>query len=310
MVSRGMEISYLEALLAPLPPEEAFQRFARDESFEGRFGSSVAALSSLPFLQSPEALLALWPARVKAQYPKTADEVSSIEVDTSEAKNLFDNGFCLLFEDAHLVSKVLEDWLMGLRKELGLSALTQSRCLLYATPKGKGTAPHFDQNANFILQMSGTKKWWLADNESVVNPLSRHTIGQPVDAELETYLDSKLPAAMPEKRREITLTAGSLLFVPRGMWHTTEALADALSLNFTYSAPAWLDLLCAALRSRLALSAEWRATAVPSRHSEPKRRLKALSTFEGLLETLTQDLPHWNASDILQVTESEESLNK
>ncbi len=304
-----MAYQYLEALLAPLPPTEFLSCFARGGAFEAHSGRIPPPLSSLPFLQSLNDLFSLWSRPVKAQYPKIADEISSLEVDTKEAKNLFENGFCLLFEDAHSGNHVLETWLEGLRRELGFSALTQSRCLLYATPQGKGTAVHFDQNANFVLQLSGTKKWWLAENESVQNPLSRHTLGQAVDPELESYLENALPHQMPAKCREITLKAGSVLYVPRGMWHATEAQTDAqtdaLSLNFTYSAPSWLDLFGAALRSRLALSAEWRATAVLSKATVPEFRLEATAAFDTLLETLTQDLPNWSAADILEATESD-----
>lgn len=302
-----MSFSYLEALLAPVPPADFLARFAQNGFHETRFGPHLASvLAPLPFLKSPDALFGLWPKTVKAQYPKVSDEVSSIEVTTEEAKNLFENGFCLLFEGAEEISETLNSWLVGLRKELGFSELTQSRCLLYATPKGKGTAPHFDQNANFVLQMTGTKTWWLAENESVRNPLSRHTLGQEIDPELATYLECEFPKQIPDNCREITLTAGSLLYVPRGIWHATEAQTDALSLNFTYSAPAWLDLLCAALRSRLALSPEWRETAAPV---SPKAA-EAASTFERLLEELIQDLPNWNALDILEATEGELLLNE
>lgn len=70
----------------------------------------------------------------------------------------------------------LQEFLQGLRKDLGLSALTYGRCLIYATPDGKGTATHFDQNINFVLQVHGTKKWKIAPNFEVPNPLTRHTL--------------------------------------------------------------------------------------------------------------------------------------
>ena len=41
----------------------------------------------------------------------------------------------------------------------------------------------------------------------------------------------------------------------------TEALSDAVSLNFTFTAPCWMDILLTALRGRLAQSNEWRETA-------------------------------------------------
>jgi 50S ribosomal protein L16 3-hydroxylase len=265
--------------------------------------TTIGPLTRLPFLESLDTLLKLWPDLVQAHLPKVADEASSINVSSEDARKLFENGMALMFDQAHRISPELSLWLETIRNDLGLSALTQSRCLLYATPKSKGTAPHFDQNVNFVLQIHGIKKWWLAPNRHVQNPLSRHTMGLPIDPELQTYAQTPMPTRMPSGIRPITLEPGSLLFVPRGTWHTTEAESDALSLNFTYSAPTWLDLFTAALRSRLALSSEWRETAGGVSSADSSHREAAQQKFDLLLSELTYDLPNWKASEILEVTE-------
>jgi 50S ribosomal protein L16 3-hydroxylase len=78
------------------------------------------------------------------------------------------------------------------------------------------------------------------------------------------------------------------------MWHATHASTDALSLNFTFSPPTWIDLFTAALRSRLALSSSWRETAEPL----------SVATFEALVRELADDAGSWTAMDILAATES------
>jgi 50S ribosomal protein L16 3-hydroxylase len=102
-----------------------------------------------------------------------------------------------------------------------------------------------------------------------------------------------MPDALPADRTELVLEPGSLLFVPRGTWHSTHATTAALSLNFTFSPPTWIDVFTAALRSRLALSSAWRETAEPV----------SVATFEALLRELADDTPHWTAADILAATE-------
>jgi 50S ribosomal protein L16 3-hydroxylase len=184
---------------------------------------------------------------------------------------------------------------------MGLSALTYGRCLIYATPQGKGTAPHFDQNINFILQVQGVKTWHLAPNSQVLNPLTRHTMGTTPDAEIIGYLENPLPTSMPKNAQSIDLKPGSMLFVPRGYWHSTQAQEDALALNFTLTAPTWIDLFTAALRSRLALSPAWRETA--NGVSDPDSREISEYDLDALLEALVDDLPHWKATDILAATE-------
>lgn len=263
----------------------------------------IKALTDLPFLSSLEALLNSWPGVISAHLPDVRDESSSIDTTTKDAQKLFDNGMGLLFNEAQNISPLLAVWLQEIRKELGLSAMTYGRCLVYATPDGKGTAPHFDQNINFVLQIHGTKKWKIATNHDVENPLTRHTMGQGIDPEMMSYLEGPLPQEMPIDAESFELTPGSLLFVPRGSWHSTEAEGDALALNFTFTAPTWLDIFTAALRSRLALSPEWRETA--DGVSDGNRRHEAQNKFDYLLSSLTQDLPHWKARDILDATDPE-----
>jgi 50S ribosomal protein L16 3-hydroxylase len=185
---------------------------------------------------------------------------------------------------------------------MGLSAMTYGRNLIYATKAGKGTSPHFDQNMNFVIQVHGSKKWWVAPNKNVENPMTRHTMGLPLDAELEGYASLPMPTKMPKDAIEFTLESGSMLFVPRGSWHCTEAITDALSLNFTFSAPTWIDIFSAALRSRLSHSPDWRQTA--NFVSDPERCQEAVKIFNGLLTELSLEAADWHAEQFLNAIES------
>lgn len=282
----------LAALVHPRPAAELLTSFTADEPFVVHGASAIAALE-LPFLASLDALLRSWPGTVQVHLPDVADEASSITASCADARKLYATGMSLLFDDVHTISPELERWLAAIGRDLGLSALTHGRCLVYATPAGKGTAPHFDQNVNFVLQLRGSKRWSLAPNLEVARPMTRHTIGQPIDPELASYADAPMPERMPAATQSVLLAPGSLLFVPRGMWHTTEADSDALSLNFTYTAPTWIDLLTAALRRRLALAPEWRETATAA----------SAGNFVGLLRELARDVPSWSAAEILSATE-------
>ncbi len=284
----------LAALIHPHPISELGASYLRNEPFVVHgLRDSLTELFAVPFLASLDALLGAWPDLVEAHLPDIADEASAITASPHDARKLFASGMGLLFNEAQRYAPLLVPWLDAIRTDIGLSALTQQRCLIYATPAGKGTAPHFDQNVNFVLQLHGTKTWWLAPNAHVVRPMTRHTMGQAVDAELQSYARLPMPHELPAERSEIVLRPGSLLFVPRGVWHSTHATDDALSLNFTFSPPTWIDVFTAALRSRLALSSDWRETAAP----------RSVATFEALLRELAIDAPHWNATEILAATE-------
>jgi 50S ribosomal protein L16 3-hydroxylase len=267
---------------------------------------TIKSLTELPFLQSLEALLNSWPHAIQAHLPDVRDESSSIDTTPKDARRLFANKMALLFNNVQMISPELTAWLSALRDDLGLPNSTYGRCMVYATPDGKGTTAHFDQNINFVLQLHGEKRWRLTPNQNVENPTQRYTIGQPLDSELASYIHAEMPTQLPDSEsQEIILKPGSMLFLPRGFWHSTEASGEALALNFTFSQPTWVDLLTLALRSRLLLSPEWRELADGVTSANPERRLSAQTKFDELLAELVSDLPHWQAEDILGATEGD-----
>lgn len=292
----------LAALIYPTAISDFLPQFEQNKPFVVHHPqAALQELRTLEFVNSLERLLTCWPYKIQAHLPDLRDEASSVDTNAQDAKKLFANGMGLLFNEAQRISPLLLDWLEKIRADLGLSTQTYARCLIYATPDGKGTAPHFDQNINFVLQIKGTKIWKLAPNEHVLNPLTRHTMGCEPDPELDSYLEDDLPKVMPANAQTIELKPGSLLVVPRGYWHSTEAQSEAMALNFTFTAPTYIDLFITALRSRLALSPEWRATAHGV--SDPERRDEAEAYLDSLLAGLTNDIPHWQGSDILDTTE-------
>lgn len=294
----------IESLFSPLKRDEFISAYRENKPLVAHHEiEKFKDLASLKFLSSIDSLISSWPSMVNAYSPGIPDEVNSTKVPATEAKKLFDGGSGLYFDDPNNYEEVLAKVLEGLRQDLGLSNMTYSRSLIYLIPKGKGTAPHFDQNINFVIQILGTKKWWVAKNTSVENPMTRFTIGTNPDPELDSYLDEDLPESFPENSTEYELKPGSVLFLPRGAWHKTEASEDALSLNFTFSAPTWIDMLQTALRSRLSQSPYWRGTA--NFTTDLELHTEAISMFDTLLDQLKQDVPSWQARDILRALEME-----
>ncbi|MBH48334.1 MAG: hypothetical protein CME71_09225 [Halobacteriovorax sp.] len=292
----------ISKLFDPISRHEFLEYYLKGTPLVAHGFKGIDILAARPMLNSLEGLIASWPSTVNAYQDGTADEVNSITVSAKEASNLFSQKKSgLYFDDPNRFDPLIEQMLQELRIDLGLSNLTYARSLIYVIAKGKGTAAHFDQNINFVIQVTGSKKWWIATNKSVKNPLVRHTLGHPVDPELESY-SGIFPESMPEDATEYILKPGSVLFLPRGCWHKTEALSDAISLNFTYSAPSWLDLISAAIRSRLVHSEAWRETA--DFVNDPELAPHAVDKFDQLLSELALDAATWKASDILSATES------
>lgn len=124
----------------------------------------------------------------------------------------------------------------------------------YWTPaNSQGFAPHYDDVDVFLLQMEGEKNWLLYDPPEEVDYLSRHSS--------EDYL----PEDFPKPKYSITLKAGDVLYLPRGMVHQGHTSPSTHSLHITFSANqmnSWADWMSRAARYSVetlaANSIEWR----------------------------------------------------
>jgi 50S ribosomal protein L16 3-hydroxylase len=169
------------------------------------------------------------------------------------------------------------------------------------TPAGCGTRLHFDANANFIVQLHGTKRWELAPNTSVLNPTERFTTGaHEMPAALEKQCHAPLLNDLPsEGCVEFFMEPGCFLYVPRGYWHTTTTDEDSISLNFTFSQPTWADILTKSLQELLLNSPEWRELADGLDSKDLERKKNALSRFNTLVKQLSKELPELSGTELI-----------
>ena len=243
-------------------------------------------ISQVPGLQSIDALLSVWPGLLRL-----ADRYGGREVDPTQARALYANGHHLAFSDAEQVFPVLKGMLERLRWDLQLPINTFGRCPVYASPDGGGEALHFDQNANFIIQIKGEKIWQVAPNRHLTRPTDRYTSAQPVpSAELQLYGPAELPTTLPLDADTVHMKPGSVLFLPRGYWHQTQAVGESLSLNFTFDQPTWADLLPPEARHRVLPKAAWRALALGAGNLDASAAQRAVSTLQALVEALPEAL--------------------
>ncbi len=252
------------------------------------------------YLSSLDSLLNTWKQEVDVHLLDLKDEISTKKVEPHLAKKYFTEGMGLLFNDINLHDSYFNELLGRLSADLGVSNLTMSRNLVYATPNGGGTETHFDQNINLVIQVHGEKSWWIKENDTVTNPLTRHTLGTEPDPELYSYLDAPFPESI-NYEKEYILTPGTVLFVPRGHWHKTHAHSDALALNFTFSIPSWTDMISMALRARVIQSDLWRESVLGLNSSEIAK--KKVDNFQMLIDSLKEDIQNWKAEDILGFVE-------
>lgn len=126
------------------------------------------------------------------------------------------------------IKKLIEN----IRQHLGHHAVAN----LYLTPENeKALSPHYDTHDVFALQISGEKHWIVYDDTYYKTPLM-HSF-QPI------FQREQLTGA-----REITLKAGDVLYMPRGVPHEAYT-QDQSSMHITIGihSTQWLDFISKAI---------------------------------------------------------------
>lgn len=107
---------------------------------------------------------------------------------------------------------------------------------LYLTPENeKAFSPHYDSHDVFALQISGEKHWILYDDVHFKTPL--------LNSYQPTFQREQLTGA-----REITMRAGDILYMPRGVPHEAYT-TDKSSMHITIGVQSiqWIDFITKSL---------------------------------------------------------------
>ena len=280
----------LGPLVAPMSREDFLGHWPTRRAVIHGSPDRLPAFARLPSLRDVRALLDHWTGMIRVFPPNESDHMSPM-VDTKTAWRLYERGFTLVFSAAEQQIPGLLPYLEHLRRDLGLPRSVWARCMIYANPTNGLLNPHFDENANFSIQLSGTKVWRLAVNEQVVHPTVGYVMTVPEPhPELRAQLKAPLVRTMPADAEVVTMRAGSVMFIPRGDWHATSTPEASLSLNFTFDQPTWADVVTTALRSRLLRSESWRELATGIDSADATAHGAAAARLEPLLAGLAAEL--------------------
>jgi 50S ribosomal protein L16 3-hydroxylase len=228
-------------------------------------------------------------------FESTQKEFRSISARPDEALKLYEAGMTLYFD-------VLRDsgraWSGAVAEGLGLRP-ERLHCSVFASRTGGGLQNHFDAGEGFNLQIRGRKRWLVRANEHVAHPTINNGMAAQNPAELSAYSFDPMPACMPEGAEELEMHPGSVLYVPQGYWHETEARDESVSLNICLHHTSWLDdVLLPALRSTLMRHAKWREWP-RGMFGSPAARSAARARLARLLAELPDDLRSLTADCVL-----------
>jgi ribosomal protein L16 Arg81 hydroxylase len=175
---------------------------------------------------------------------------SVVPVDAGNAASFFAAGATLYF-----LNVPLERLTGGVAAFLG-APRQRVIASIFLTPGSGGASPHFDMHENFTVQLTGAKRWRVGDAPVVSGPMEGHIVGRQLPPTVASMVD----AVKEEVPHVADLRPGSLLYIPRGVLHRTEAGEESWSLNLSYCRTMWLELVQGILRRRLTRSAKWRGT--------------------------------------------------
>ncbi len=270
----------LAALLSPTVVDEFLNQFWPKRPFLAQSDPLrwPAALRGEE-LASVQNLAKRYRGSLRFTHGRKSDQM--IQIDRVDPAILFEMGLTLNFEDIGPCVPGAPEFLRGLEAELGLNegALVMSA---FASPQQNGLGCHYDAQDVISIQLLGTKRFHYAPVKEVAMPYGTQYIpgGKPYD-ELYAQAQNGFPDNKNVKFETAEMKPGSVLFLPRGTWHTTEAGAPSLSLSITISPPTLVDCALEQLRWLLLQDSAWRqplygATANGSMHENLRAHTQRL----------------------------------
>ena len=201
-----------------------------------------------------EALCEMRKAFTTAYFRTIDGQSSSVTVTRGQERHLYDAGFTLYFHS--LRSRSLDAWIRAMEEDLKLPRGV-TRISAFASRRGLGLDPHYDMNDNFVCQARGVKRWRIAPNAHVRYPTVGYTIGRQPGSANVAEAPRGLPPAMPEPFETVELRPGSVMFMPRGMWHDTQTVdEESLHFNIQSGLATWKDAVEFVLYGSTALHLE------------------------------------------------------
>jgi hypothetical protein len=134
-----------------------------------------------------------------------------------------------------------------------------ARAGVFASPKKGGISCHYDSVDVFSIQLQGTKKFDLAPVSELRHPWgSQYIIGnRPID-DLYPQATEGFPSWEDVDFQTVEMTPGTVLYMPKGTWHRTEAAGDSIAVSIGMEAPSAAECVLEQLRLLMLQDPEWR----------------------------------------------------
>ncbi|MET3127732.1 ribosomal protein L16 Arg81 hydroxylase [Arcicella rosea] len=171
---------------------------------------------------------------VKSNQPmnSTVYENQDGSLNLNQLYTAYADGYSILINGIQRFWEPIKMLMESLRNDISHNASAN----LYLTPENeKAFSPHYDSHDVFALQISGEKHWILYDETHLKTPL--------LNSYQPTFQREQLTGA-----REITMRAGDILYMPRGVPHEAYTI-DKSSMHITVGIQSvqWIDFITKSL---------------------------------------------------------------
>lgn len=218
--------------------------------------------------------------------------------------HLYEMGLTVALNDIAHCLPGADIFLRQIEKELGIGERSAS-IAAFASPIGDGVTPHFDALDVFSVQLHGTKRFHVAPVKELLFPYGMQ-FGPRMKVFDELYLQAAggFPKVERAAFETIEMKPGSVLFMPRGTWHRTEAEANSLSLSVILRPASAAESVLHALRNSLLQDPQWRRPLYGAWGDDPQRTA-ALDRAQELLAELPKLVAQITRHDLAPFSETE-----
>jgi len=194
-----------------------------------------------------------------------------LEFDSSKEKNkmyrsadgtaseVMKRGATAYLDDVSPLLNQADTFVNALEQELNIKS-GSTRLTIFLSAAGSGAPVHYDALDVISIQLVGSKKFFTSPLQQIRFPYDRQYSegGLPFTA-LYPQISQGYPSCQNQRFEQVDMLPGSILFMPRGTWHYTEAEEDSMSMSIVLNPPTQVDHLLSQLKITLLQDAAWRA---------------------------------------------------
>jgi len=247
----------LESFIAPLTAEQFFAGYWPERVYASHGDlDRLPGMFRSPVLRDLETLSGHYHGRVL--FTRGRHSPFMVPAENGCPKTLFNMGLTVYLDNIQPCLPKSPLVLQALERNLGISPGT-ARIGAFASPPGDGAACHYDTEDVISIQLTGSKAFHVAPVEEVRYPVGmQYSPGSAPYTDLYPQVAGRFPEWKDAKFECVEMRPGSVLFMPRGTWHRTEADEPSLSITIALRPPSAAELILENLRWLLLQDAAWR----------------------------------------------------